>query len=130
MVANHGPLVLVVDDDSAVRKGVQGVLECEGFSVLLASDGQTGVQTFAEHAEDIALVLLDLAMPVMRGDQALEQMLAIRPGAHVVIMSGSDEDGVIERCAGLCGFLRKPFKIEDLLAEVTSGVASLQWHQS
>jgi CheY-like chemotaxis protein len=85
--------VLVVDDDSAVRRAVARFLRAEGIDVLEASNGEEGL-TRLRQAPDVSAVLLDLRMPIMDGwtfrrEQRLDPSIAKIP---VVIMSGADVD--------------------------------------
>jgi CheY-like chemotaxis protein len=91
-VADH-PSVLVVDDDSAVRRAVARFLRAEGLDVLEASNGEEGL-TRLRQAPDVSAILLDLRMPVMDGwtfrrEQRQDPAIADIP---VVIMSGADVD--------------------------------------
>ncbi len=108
--------VLVVDDEKQVQTMVKHILEHFGFRVLTADDGQEGVKVFREHVSEIAVVLLDLAMPGLDGEAALEEILRLNPDARVVMMSGWGEAEIIERCSGkaLAGVLQKPFNMKQL----------------
>lgn len=111
-------LVLIVDDEPAVRQvGAQTLLGC-GFHVLEAGDGLAGVAMFREHADAITVVLLDLTMPRMGGVEALKEIERIRPSAQVVLMSGySQQDAMRDvKTAGL--FLQKPFLPSELIEKV------------
>jgi PAS domain S-box-containing protein len=121
-------LLLVIDDEESVRSVAARILERFGFSVITAADGRAGVDLFRDHADTIAVVLLDLTMPQLDGEQTLRAIRAIRPDARVVIMSGYDPQSLTERFAGLgpAGFLQKPFHptalqktINQVLAPVT-----------
>src|SRR5450631_1189383 len=70
--------ILVVDDEVAVRRVAKAMLEHLGYAVLVAENGLEGVTIFAQRAADITAVLLDMAMPVMDGEHALQHMKAIR----------------------------------------------------
>jgi PAS domain S-box-containing protein len=111
-----GRTVLVVDDDETVRSVTRAMLERRGYSVLLAADGREGVERFARDHERIALVLLDLTMPHLSGDDAFRAMLEVRPDARVVLMSGFSGHELSERfgAEGLAGFIQKPFRMDDL----------------
>jgi CheY-like chemotaxis protein len=110
--------ILVVDDEQVVRVTAKTALERYGYSVLLAEDGQTGVDLFREHPE-IILVLLDMTMPVMSGQEAFRQMLIIRP-APTVISSGYNEVEAIRRFTtrGIAGFIQKPYTASKLARAV------------
>lgn len=119
-MSDRSPTVLVMDDDHAIRLGAQAILEHVGFSVLVAGDGREGVEIFAQHTDEIDVVLLDLNMPVMSGEEALKELLRIRPEARIVLVSGHDEVDAVERFdgMGLSGLLMKPFDMGALIAKV------------
>ncbi len=103
--------VLVADDEEIVRRIAKSALETRGYSVLLAENGQAAVDVFAKAADKIALVLLDLTMPVMNGAQTLQRLQRIRPEVKVILTSGYDETEAMAAVdgAGLSGFLQKPY---------------------
>ena len=103
--------VLVIDDESAVRNFAKLALEKRGYQVLTAEDGQSGVALFRTMHETIDLVLLDLTMPVMNGEQALEQLALISTTVPVILSSGFTKEIAAERFKGkkLAGFLAKPY---------------------
>jgi CheY-like chemotaxis protein len=91
-VPGHTITVLVVDDEDCVRRTVQAMLQRNGIQVLLAEDGQAGLEQYAARHGVIDAVLLDLTMPLMDGIEALGRMLAIDPAARILLMSGFDEN--------------------------------------
>ena len=107
---------LLVDDSKAIRAIVRPILVNLGFEVIEAGDGGAAVAAFADHAETIDLVLLDLEMPVMGGAEAIPHLRARRPSVRILVMSGhsvTDVDG-----AALDAFLHKPFTITALRERV------------
>jgi signal transduction histidine kinase len=107
--------VLVVDDDCDVRELSEIMLRGFGFKVLSAPDGRQGVEAFRKHADEIHVVLLDLTMPGMSGEEALRDIQEIQADQRVVLMSGYNEDFAASRFTGrIAGFLQKPFTREDL----------------
>jgi PAS domain S-box-containing protein len=112
-----GQLVLVIDDEEIVRRVAAAVLERRGFRVLTAENGSEGVKAFAEHADEVSAVLLDLLMPEMGGEEALDRIAGIRPGVPVVLSSGFDESEAARRLGGrrVAGFLQKPYNVDRLL---------------
>ena len=114
------PLVLIIDDDDALREAMREVLELHGFSALTAGDGKAGVQLLAARVGEIAVVLLDLTLPVLRGDRALEEIRRISPTVPVILMSGRSEGETAQRLSGqrLDAVLKKPFDLEDLVNAV------------
>ncbi len=120
--------ILVVDDSEAVRSVTEAMLETFGYSVLTASDGFSAVEVFRAHANDIAAVLLDMAMPRMSGGDVFREMRQIRADVRVILTSGYSEQDARARFAveGLAGFIQKPFRLETLeakLREVLGGGA-------
>ena len=108
--------ILVVDDEETVRMVTARALEHLGFTVLTASDGQQGVDTFAKHADEVRCVLLDLTMPQLNGEEAFRRIHALRPSVRVVLMSGYSEADSADHfaCQDLAGFVQKPFDLAGL----------------
>ncbi|MBI5015139.1 MAG: PAS domain S-box protein [Deltaproteobacteria bacterium] len=118
--------LLVVDDEEDVRIVARDVLEESGFTVLTASDGVEGVETFRRHAQDIIAVVLDMTMPRMGGEEAFRAMREIREDVAVLLSSGYNEQDAVERFtgSGAVGFVQKPYRAQtllDKLAEVLGG---------
>jgi PAS domain S-box-containing protein len=112
--------VLVVDDDETVRTVARMALERVGFTIIEAEDGRAGLAAYKAHSADIRLVLLDLTMPHMGGEEALRELRAISPELPVVLMSGYNSQEVTTQFVGhgVAGFLQKPFRIPALLSTV------------
>ena len=108
--------ILVVDDEEVVRCVASALLTESGYSVLTAKDGREGVDVFAEHADEIRAVLLDLSMPRLGGEQALIEMRKLRPDARILLTSGYAEDDAMHRIAARqgVGFLKKPYRLDEL----------------
>ncbi len=117
-------MVLVVDDEQVVRKFAKAALERLGYAVLTAENGEIGVELFREHPGDIQLVILDLAMPVMDGQQAYERIRRISPEARVILISGFSQAEARERFrgTGISGFLGKPFDSKQLREAVSAAL--------
>lgn len=111
--------VLVVDDDETVRAVTRRILERAGVTVLTAEDGPEGLRLYRE-TPSIDVVLLDMVMPRMDGEQVLRELLALNPGARVVFMSGYTEQDAAQRFEGTGspGFIQKPYRPADLLAKI------------
>ena len=103
--------VLVVDDDAVIRKVAKSILERFGYRVLLAENGLEALEIFEQVRQQIALVILDMTMPVMNGEEALRQIKAMQPDVPVLLSSGYNEMEAIQRFAGkgLAGFIQKPY---------------------
>jgi len=115
----HGT-ALVIDDDDNVRDFTRRILGRLGFTVLTAENGARGVDVFQDHARDITVVVLDLTMPVMGGEQTFLELQRLRPGVPVLLASGYNEQDATSRFtgAGLAGFIKKPFTIQELTRAV------------
>jgi CheY-like chemotaxis protein len=96
------------------------MLQFFGFSALEASDGKEGTEIFAQHAESIVLVLLDMTMPRMNGEEALREIRRVRTDVPVILTSGYNEIEATRRftARGLAGFLEKPFTPSDLAGKL------------
>jgi signal transduction histidine kinase/CheY-like chemotaxis protein len=113
-------VVLVVDDDDYVLQAVYVALESYGYSVLLANSGAAAIELFEEHRDHIDLVLLDMLMPGMSGEETFRALLAIQPDVKVLLSTGYAPDEAAQRFTedGLVGFLRKPYEPDELAMEV------------
>ena len=113
--------ILVVDDSETIRLEVIRTLGQAGFNVLEARDGAEGLATATKNP-DLALVVLDVNMPVMNGLEMLERLRQNPTTADmpVLLMTTEAEDRLIERAkkAGAKGWIIKPFKAELLVAAV------------
>jgi CheY-like chemotaxis protein len=121
--AYHGKgLVLVIDDDRGVRDTARRMLGAFGFTVLEAEDGQAGAGAFAASADRIVLVLVDMTMPKMNGEETFRAIRGIRADVPVILTSGYNEIEATRRFVsrGLAGFLEKPFTPADLAAKLTA----------
>lgn len=119
-------IVLVVDDEPSVRTVVKRMLEKAGFHVLTACDGREGLERFKEHADEICLVLLDMTMPRMNGEEVFREIKKIRDDIRVILSSGFNEQDATNRFAGkgLAGFIQKPFQFEKLLGKIREVMGS------
>jgi PAS domain S-box-containing protein len=117
--AAGGRTILVIDDDQSVRAVTLRMLERAVFSVLMAEDGRSGLDVYAAHPE-VALVLLDMTMPQMDGEETFREPRKIRPDATVLLTSGYNEQDATEHFigAGLAGFIQKPYRPQELLQKI------------
>ena len=120
-----GPTVLAVDDESTVLALARDVLEMHGYTVLTARNGDEALRVFREHQSDVALVVLDLTMPVMGGVECFRKMKEIDPRVRVVISSGFSSESTAAEVLreGALEYLQKPYDIEDLARVVRKALA-------
>jgi CheY-like chemotaxis protein len=110
----------VVEDGDQLREAIRVGLEPLEYRVLTASDGEEALAAIAE--DEVDLVVTDLVMPKMGGEELLSRLRAADPALRVVAMTGHVVDRDIDslRAAGFDAALPKPFSIDDLLAVVTA----------
>jgi PAS domain S-box-containing protein len=103
--------VLVVDDEQVVRELAKRALEHHGYTVLMADGGASAIDVFKRHPGEILLVVLDLSMPHMSGEEALPELRKIRPEVKVVVSSGYSESEAMPLFDGqrVSGFVQKPY---------------------
>lgn len=108
--------ILLVDDEELVRVMGIRMLERIGFEVIAATDGREAVEIYRERQQQIALVLLDLTMPDLDGEETFRELRRINPQVCVVMSSGYTESEIAPRFAGkrLSGFLQKPYTLDAL----------------
>lgn len=113
------PVILVVDDESKIRRLLAQNLELEGFDVQTASDGEQAMEIYQKSVEKADLILLDLMMPEVDGMTMLKQ-LRKTSDVPVIILSAKDErPTVIEGFReGADDFVAKPFYIQELLERI------------
>jgi PAS domain S-box-containing protein len=113
----NGELILVVDDEPAVRTIAKATLERFGYRVLLAANGAEAVAFFAAQRGDIAVVITDMAMPVLDGPAMVVALRAIDPSVKVIASSGMTANGDVAKMfgGGVEHFVPKPYTAETLL---------------
>ena len=106
-------LALVIDDDAGVRSAARRILTLLGFDTIDAPDGRAGAALFAQRAAEIAVVLLDMTMPEMNGEETFREIRRVRDDVPVILTSGYDEVEATRRFTskGLAGFLPKALRI-------------------
>jgi PAS domain S-box-containing protein len=121
-------LILVIDDEEPVRDAVTDILDLEGLSVLAASDGQAGIELYRDRQADIDLIMLDLSMPGLSGEEAFRGLRQINPQVRILLSSGYSHDEVISRFAGQhdVAFIQKPYDASQLITEVKRQLALSQ----
>lgn len=124
MLSGHGELLMVVDDEVSVCQITRQTLEAFGYRVLTATDGTEAVALFAEKRNDVSLVIMDIAMPVMDGPRTIRALRKLNPDVKVIASSGIViEDHLnLEDAAAPNAFLPKPYTADKLLQVVHSAL--------
>jgi len=112
--------ILLVDDEESVRNLVRTSLRSLGYTVSVCPDGAAGVDYYREHHQDIDLVILDLIMPKMNGQDAFREMKKINANVKVLVSSGFSHTQATRQMLneGALALLNKPFQITELAEAV------------
>lgn len=111
-------LILVVEDEAPIRRGIADALKISGYDVVEAADGESGLRE--GRAAGIDMVLLDLMLPKMDGMSVLRELRKTHPALPVIILTarGNEEDKVRGLRGGADDFVVKPFSAREMLARV------------
>jgi DNA-binding response OmpR family regulator len=110
--------ILFVDDEPSIRELMKMFLEIEGFDVITASDGQHGLDRYAENREKVQVVVTDLDMPAMNGSDMIRHIFEMKPEMKVIVASGQDLDPVKSGSLGAVSCLQKPYTPRELSSAV------------
>jgi two-component system cell cycle sensor histidine kinase/response regulator CckA len=112
--------LLLIDDEDVVREMVAEVLAHEGVEVIVAPDGERGLELFGGGGDGFDVVLLDLSMPGLSGEETFARLSQRAPHVPVVLSSGYDHAEAMRRFhdEAPVGFIQKPYRPEQLLAEI------------
>jgi PAS domain S-box-containing protein len=113
-VRGRGEMILVVDDEAAIRTITTQTLETFGYRTLTAIDGAEAVAIYAMNRAEISVVLTDLAMPIMDGPATIRALTKIDPTVKIIAVSGFNTSGGVTRISGsvVKQFLTKPYTAE------------------
>ncbi len=112
--------ILLIDDEEPIRAICRDILARFGYTVFMASDGETALEIYSEKKKEINLVILDIIMPGMGGRKCLEELLKINPELRIIIASGYSINGPAKEAlkAGAKGFISKPYDMKGMLQTV------------
>jgi|GEM_PF-326360 len=126
MKQHNSGTILVVDDEEILREILGESLREEGFEVFLASDGYEALSVYKEHQHKVSLVITDLGMPNMGGEQLFEKLKELNPDIKVLVSSGyldtSSKSDLLRK--GIKDVLTKPYKF-DVIVETVRRVLSI-----
>lgn len=117
--------VLVVDDEPMALVLSKLVLTEAGFGVVTAQSGLEALDIFQKNPNRFALVLLDLTMPILDGEETFHRLRAMNPDLAVLLNTGFIEKHRLERMMadGLAGFLRRPYQPSEVIEQIESVLA-------
>ena len=112
------PVILTIEDDAAIRRGIVDALTFNGYRVLESGDGADGLKLATEASYD--LLLLDLALPAVTGFEILRKVREIHPTQPIIILTakGDENDRVQGLKDGADDYVVKPFSVKELMARV------------
>ena len=124
VIVQESKTVLVIDDEEIVRSAATSALRRLGYAVLSAYDGSQGVQVFRSLHKTISLVILDLSMPGISGEETLQQLRTINPDTPILLSSGFSGVEASRRFgdSGVAGFLQKPYTVNTLARHVSAAI--------
>jgi two-component system cell cycle sensor histidine kinase/response regulator CckA len=116
----HNGTILVVDDELSIIDQARRFLSNAGYKVITAKDGKEALDIYRDRREEISLVILDLLMPVMSGNDCLKELTKINPSVKAMISSGFSPDSFLEEEIGRLakGFVHKPYDVTRLLLAI------------
>jgi PAS domain S-box-containing protein len=117
--------ILLVDDEEMILDVGKTMLERLGYDVVIARGGEKALSLFREKAREIDLVILDIIMPKMSGDEVFVRLKEIKPDVKVLVSSGYSMDGSTRNLmeSGCLGFIQKPFSLAGLSTKVAEALA-------
>jgi PAS domain S-box-containing protein len=124
----HGKgTIMLVDDEDAVRAVTVKILQKFGLDVVTAIDGRQAIEIYRRRQSDITVVLLDLTMPQMNGEETFRELRKINPGVRVILASGYSKDVVssrfTEKESVYC--LQKPYTMDKLRSLLSSMITEI-----
>jgi CheY-like chemotaxis protein len=126
------PTILVVDDESMALVLIKRLLSEAGYQVVTAQSGFEALDLFRRQPQTFQLVLLDLTMPFMDGEETFHRLREIRADIPVVLCTGFIRRDRLDRLmnAGIAGFLRKPLAPDEIVEHIRAVLASLKYAQT
>jgi CheY-like chemotaxis protein len=120
-----GEMILVIDDEAAIREMTQATLERFGYRALTADNGATALGIFASHKEEIGVVITDMMMPVMDGPVTIRALRKLNPQVRIIASSGLTDsiDTADLDQLGVKIFLTKPYDAKTLLKTVAQALS-------
>jgi len=113
-IATGSETILIIDDEPDILEIGKEMLEALGYQVHSAQNGNKAIEYYSRYNGMIHLIILDMIMPGMNGEQVYERLVEINPDVKVLLSSGYSQNGLTEKTLkkGCNGFIQKPFKIQ------------------
>jgi two-component system, cell cycle sensor histidine kinase and response regulator CckA len=110
-------LILVVDDEVDIQEITQATLAAHGYKTITANDGVEAIARYAEHKQEISVILLDMMMPMLDSTTTIRTLRKLNPQVKIIAMSGLATHEAVNQAMseGVQAFLAKPFTAQELL---------------
>jgi two-component system, cell cycle sensor histidine kinase and response regulator CckA len=117
VLAGNGELILVIDDEASIREITRVSLETHNYQVITACDGIDAFSVYAEHKQDVSMIILDLMMPLLDTSTIIRTLRRMNPQVQIIAMSGLAPSQAIAQSetTAIQAFLQKPFTAYELL---------------
>jgi len=106
----------MVEDEQSLREPVAKILRRRGFTIIETPDGLAAIDQYRARSHEIAVVLLDITLPVLSGAEVMARLEEIRPDVKIILTSAYSEESVIETLGGRrpWAYVRKPYSPNEL----------------
>jgi two-component system, cell cycle sensor histidine kinase and response regulator CckA len=118
----NGELILVVDDEPPILAISKETLQIYNYRVLTANNGFDAIAQYAQHQDEISVVLMDMMMPEMGGEGAMQTLRLMNPQVKIIASSGIALNQGLAKAAGAKAFLSKPYSMQDLLGTLHEAI--------
>ena len=118
--------VLFVEDEDSLRTAITKLLRKRDYTVTEAHDGRSALESFQSDPARFDIVLLDVTLPGMPGPEIYDELRRIRPDVKVILCTAYSEETAMAQFGEreICGFLRKPYRIDDLVNVICTVAAA------
>jgi DNA-binding NtrC family response regulator len=125
-MAGTNQTILLIEDDEIIRPATSRALERLGYAVVAAGNGLHGVELFRSLADTIGIVILDLSMPGISGEETLRRLQEVQAEVPIVLSSGFSGTEALRQFSGrgVAGFLQKPYTVKTLAHHVEAALAN------
>jgi CheY-like chemotaxis protein len=122
MLRGNDELILVVDDEAAIRSLAKDSLEAYGYRVITTENGVDALEVYEKQKDEIHLVILDMVMPRMGGHEVFLRLKALNPRVKALLSTGYSQNGKAQEIldSGVMGFIQKPYQLNELLCKLNS----------
>jgi PAS domain S-box-containing protein len=121
----NGETILLIEDEFSIVEAAKQTLEMHNYNVLKAYDGVEGLTLYVQNHENIKLVITDIMLPIMDGNQLVKAIFKINPGERIIAMSGVEKSTTMNEYGDRIKFLNKPFIGKTLLMAIKEKLSDI-----